>query len=149
MNPTFSSSKLKELTPLIINCTDRLLSVIETKKNQKIDVSDFFKRFTMDSIWNCAFGVDIDLQNNHENLYYHKCEKVFKQGLEFRLLNYLGVYVHEIKELIMEVLIFLYRISVRFLSEDGVSPFFWLANKIEEIIDKQRNEKDMKQLVRR
>jgi hypothetical protein len=49
--------------------------------------------------------------------------------------------VHEIKELILEVLIFLYRISLLFLSEDGVSPFFWLANKIEEIIEKQKNER--------
>ena len=47
----------------------------------------------------------------------------------------------------MEVLIFLYRISVRFLSEDGVSPYFYLANKIEEIIDKQRNEKVRRNLV--
>jgi hypothetical protein len=40
MNPTFSSSKLKELNPLILACTDRLLSVIEEKQNQKIEVSE-------------------------------------------------------------------------------------------------------------
>jgi hypothetical protein len=47
----------------------------------------------MDSIWNCAFGVDIDLQNNlsgPDNMYYHKCEKVFKQGTELVFVNYLG-----------------------------------------------------------
>jgi hypothetical protein len=31
----------------------------------------------MDTIWNCAFGIDIDVQNNPENEYFTKCEKVF------------------------------------------------------------------------
>jgi hypothetical protein len=52
----------------------------------------------MDSIWNCAFGVDIDLQNNlsgPDNMYYHKCEKVFKQGTELVFVNYLGsIYIY-------------------------------------------------------
>lgn len=44
----------------------------------------------MDTIWNCAFGVDIDFQNNPDNAYYHKCEKVFKQGLKLTVFNYIG-----------------------------------------------------------
>lgn len=50
------------------------------------------------------------------------------------------VYVHEIKELILETLILLYRISSKLLSEDSVSPFFWLANKITEIIEKHQKD---------
>lgn len=44
----------------------------------------------MDTIWNCAFGYDIDLQNNPNNSYFYKCEGVFRQGLELRFVNYLG-----------------------------------------------------------
>jgi len=31
----------------------------------------------MDSIWNCAFGVDIDVQNNPNNEYFYQCERAF------------------------------------------------------------------------
>ncbi len=33
----------------------------------------------MDSIWNCAFGMDIDLQNNPDNLYMHNSENIFRK----------------------------------------------------------------------
>ena len=32
----------------------------------------------MDTIWNVAFGVDIDIQNNPNNEYFTKAEKVFE-----------------------------------------------------------------------
>ena len=32
----------------------------------------------MDSIWNCAFGVDIDMQNDTDNEYFVKCESIFR-----------------------------------------------------------------------
>ena len=44
----------------------------------------------MDTIWNTAFGVDIDLQNNPENIYFQKCELVFKETGEFRFPQFLG-----------------------------------------------------------
>ena len=48
------------------------------------------------------------------------------------------VYVHEIKEVLIEILIIIGRLSTNFMSEGGISPFFWLANKITEIINKQQ-----------
>jgi hypothetical protein len=50
----------------------------------------FFKRFTMDSIWNCAFGLDIDLQNNPDNEYFTRCEEVFSNNLRFPIYFKLG-----------------------------------------------------------
>jgi hypothetical protein len=31
----------------------------------------------MDTIWNVAFGVDKNMQNDMENEYFYKCEKIF------------------------------------------------------------------------
>ena len=31
----------------------------------------------MDTIWNCAFGLDIDLQNDIDNLYLYHSDRVF------------------------------------------------------------------------
>ncbi len=39
----------------------------------------------MDTIWNCAFGLDIDLQNNPNNEYFKNSEKVFQMTNSFSL----------------------------------------------------------------
>ena len=49
----------------------------------------YFKRFTMDSIWNCAFGLDVDVQNNPNNIYYTKSEEHFASLVNFPFLYYI------------------------------------------------------------
>ena len=44
----------------------------------------------MDTIWNCAFGVDIDLQNNTNNEYLAKSEAVFRAAVTLNLPMYIG-----------------------------------------------------------
>jgi hypothetical protein len=44
----------------------------------------------MDSIWNCAFGLDIDLQNNRENDYFVNSENVFKKSLDMNFFQKLS-----------------------------------------------------------
>ena len=44
----------------------------------------------MDTIWNCAFGVDMDLQNNPNNPYLEKSERVFTNMANFTLPMHLG-----------------------------------------------------------
>lgn len=40
----------------------------------------------MDTIWNCAVGMDIDCQNNPDNVYLSKALLVFKDLEDFKLL---------------------------------------------------------------
>ena len=50
--------------------------------------SRMLKRYTTDVIWNVAFGIDPDVQNNQENIFFQKCEEFFRIGLRdpfFRL----------------------------------------------------------------
>lgn len=68
---------MKELSPLIVVCTDRLVETLGKETEKEMNIYGFYKRFTMDTIWNCAFGVDIDLQRNPENEYFKKCEQIF------------------------------------------------------------------------
>lgn len=44
----------------------------------------FLNRYTMDTIWNCATGMDIDCQNNPDNLYMSKALLVFKDLEELK-----------------------------------------------------------------
>jgi cytochrome P450 len=41
MNPTFSSSKLRELGPLMIMCTDRLVVKLNENAGTEIDVTQY------------------------------------------------------------------------------------------------------------
>lgn len=59
------------------------------KKSYLNDLS-FYKRFTMDTIWNCAFGVDIQVQDNPDNEYFVKCEQFFKEIGSDNILNFIG-----------------------------------------------------------
>ncbi len=43
----------------------------------------------MDTIWNTAFGIDIDLQNKRNNLYFDKCEQFFRNAADLPLITYL------------------------------------------------------------
>jgi len=43
----------------------------------------------MDTIWNAAFGVDIDIQNNkQENFYFTQCEQLFADLSNFGFVHY-------------------------------------------------------------
>lgn len=44
----------------------------------------------MDTIWKCAFGIDIDIQNNPDNEYFTKCERVFSDAENLQFSSYLG-----------------------------------------------------------
>ena len=44
----------------------------------------------MDTIWNCAFGLDIDVQNQPDNEYFTNCELVFSNSWKLNLPSYLG-----------------------------------------------------------
>ena len=40
----------------------------------------------MDTIWSTAFGIDIDLQNKKNNLYFDKCEQFFRNAADVPLI---------------------------------------------------------------
>ena len=44
----------------------------------------------MDTIWNCAFGVDIKVQENQDNEYFVKCESFFREIGSDNILNFIG-----------------------------------------------------------
>nr|UOU03267.1 cytochrome P450 3045C6-1 [Brachionus rubens] len=140
MNPTFSSAKLRELGPLLETCTDRLIDCLDQEKETEINVSSFFKRFTMDSIWNCAFGVDINMQYEKENEYFNKCEQVFRNSAQMILPFYLGVYFHEFKLQILQGLILLNTIRSKFVDSKKLSPLFWLRRKVNELVKIRQND---------
>jgi thromboxane-A synthase len=83
MNPTFSSAKLKDMVPVMGKCVDRLTSKIALNTNVDLKLSDLLNRFTMDTIWNCAFGIDINPQEDVNNPYFKRSQEAFVIPVDF------------------------------------------------------------------
>ena len=121
----------------------------------------FYKRFTMDTIWNCAFGIDIDIQNNPENEYFTKCEKVFSNTEQQNIFTFLAsnnytfkiayliidillnsiylVHFHEIGSYIFNFMMLLFHVFGRLF--DSFIPFAWIVQRVDEIVEKRKKEK--------
>ena len=41
-------------------------------------VNSYLRAYTMDVVWNCAFGVDIDCQKDTENKFFRKGVQMFE-----------------------------------------------------------------------
>ncbi|CAF0718008.1 unnamed protein product [Brachionus calyciflorus] len=145
MNPTFSSAKLRELGPILVNCTDRLIDVLnQDGQMSEINIAQYFKRFTMDSIWNCAFGVDINMQYEKENDYFNKCEEVFRLSANMILPQYLGIYLYEFRGILMPCITLIMRILSKIGNHKTLLPLFWLRMKIGELVKKRLNDEKLK-----
>ncbi len=89
----------------------------------------------MDTIWNCAFGLDIDVQNQPNNDYFTKCEQVFSNSWKFNFPMYLGVFFHEFKAIIVDIMLFLANIFGPLMEKN--LPGLWIRERIGEIVDKR------------
>ena len=87
---------------------------------------------------NCAFGVDIDIQNNTENEYFTNCEKTFSNSFKFTLPMYFGLYFFEFKNIMIDLAIVFFEIFGKFLK--NVPPTFWLRQKISELVENRTRE---------
>ncbi|CAF4032085.1 unnamed protein product [Rotaria sordida] len=59
ISPTFSSLKLKQMSPLINRSIDSFMTKLaeQHRCDQPFDIYTLFKRFTMDTIWSCGFVI--------------------------------------------------------------------------------------------
>ncbi|CAF1169661.1 unnamed protein product [Rotaria sp. Silwood1] len=90
INPTFSSAKLKQMSPLINHSIDALMKKLteQYQLGEPFDIYAFLKRFTMDTIWSCAFGLDTDMQNNPNDPYLIQSQRVFSAEYSFMIAGY-------------------------------------------------------------
>ncbi|XP_076285655.1 putative cytochrome P450 6a14 [Lasioglossum baleicum] len=62
LSPVFTSGKLKEMFPLVIECGEHLEKYLDsvTKKGELVDCREIAAKFTTDVIGTCAFGIDMN-----------------------------------------------------------------------------------------
>lgn len=66
VTPMFTSSKLKQMFPLLLSVGSKLVEQIDelTKSSDVVDMYDLFARYTTDCISNCSFGFDANSLEN-------------------------------------------------------------------------------------
>ncbi|CAF0915034.1 unnamed protein product [Rotaria sp. Silwood1] len=101
INPIFSSAKLKQMTPLIHRSVLTFMKKMseESNKGQPFDIYAYYKRFTMDTIWSCGFGLDTNMQNNINDPYLIYSQQMFGENRNIRLIMLLNMFITELNQL--------------------------------------------------
>ncbi|CAF4852218.1 unnamed protein product [Rotaria socialis] len=139
LNPTFSTSKMKRLLPMMNSSINIFIAQLFMKTNEnKINILDFYKRLTIDIIFRCAFGIGTQVQHdiNHENIYMKKVQEVL--GKDFGR-SYLAR-IHRIMScsFLANLCSFLFRRQYMFEYEKSSLPAnFWLINHIHQFIQER------------
>ena len=82
MSPTFSSKKLRMMSPLIQECGERLKNKMAavSNTNNSVDVWKWFGVFTMEATLATAFGRDISLESDEKNFLLKAADSVLNAG---------------------------------------------------------------------
>ena len=98
----------------------------------------------MDSIWNCAFGVDINMQYDINNGYYERSESIFRDTAYPRIPEFLGLYFYEFKETILHTMFFINEVVSKFIDQKNWHAYFWLKYKIANLVKKREKSQNNK-----
>ncbi|XP_065421578.1 thromboxane-A synthase isoform X2 [Chrysemys picta bellii] len=85
LTPAFSAAKMKEMTPLINQACDVLLSNLKVyaDSGKAFDIQRSYGCFTLDVVASVAFGTHVDSQKNPDDTFVKNCKKFF----EFSMLR--------------------------------------------------------------
>lgn len=87
LTPTFSSGKLKQMFPLMVDCANILGEVLadEVKKNPVLEMKDMAARYTTDVISSCAFGLQVNSLKNAEAEFRKQGRRVFEVNFKRKI----------------------------------------------------------------
>lgn len=75
----FSSDEVKDIFPLMQFSTSRLHAEIKKNVGQVVNFSELADRMALESVFNTAFGLDIDLQGNADYLFLTRTRSALKK----------------------------------------------------------------------
>ncbi|EDV26487.1 uncharacterized protein TRIADDRAFT_54542 [Trichoplax adhaerens] len=82
LNPTYTTSKMKQMFPLVNDSVDTFIRKMErvADKNQSIDVSDWLKQLSLEIITASAFGAKCNVQNGGHDRLINSATAIFKMN---------------------------------------------------------------------
>lgn len=98
----------------------------------------------MDSIWNCAFGIDTDIQKNAKNEYFDRCEAMFTFLAKPKFLDFLLSYLHEFQPFVLECLTLMQKVMSNLIDFSKINPSIWFVNHVFEIVETRKRQTNKK-----
>ncbi|KAK3094487.1 hypothetical protein FSP39_002359 [Pinctada imbricata] len=135
VNPAFSTSKMRLMTPMINQRIDQMMSVIDNHCTNQTDFDAYgiFQRLTFDTIADCGFGLKTDAMNNPDDECIKHCRGVIADTTKRPFLFMLGFIFPKFHALWIAIYNFLHHITF--------NPVFWLEDKMREIVRNQKKNK--------
>nr|XP_003704278.1 PREDICTED: probable cytochrome P450 6a13 [Megachile rotundata] len=84
LTPVFTSGKLKEMFPLILECSNQLEGCLEKiiEQGGLLDCREVAARFTTDAIGSCAFGINMNALSDEESEFRRIGKEIFKSDFQ-------------------------------------------------------------------
>ncbi|CAK1551081.1 unnamed protein product [Leptosia nina] len=94
MTPVFSSSRLKNLIPLIQTCADQLVEFLKQYDSKEVDMKQIMGHFTLETISATAFGIRSDALTAEKSQFVKEAEKfnympIYKRYFIFFILTFM------------------------------------------------------------
>ncbi|CAL7950313.1 unnamed protein product [Xylocopa violacea] len=84
LSPTFTSGRLKEMFPLVVECAGNLEKYLDrvAKRNDPVECREVAAKFTTDVIGSCAFGISMNALSNEESEFRKMGKRLFMPCLK-------------------------------------------------------------------
>lgn len=142
LNPTFSSVKMRQMTPIVHSCVDTMLEVLDERcrAQQTVDMLKVAQGYSLDVITKCAFAWQVDCQKNPNDPLLLGVRKIFEEAESAAVCNAIRF------PLLRVVLTSLYRLS------DYYKVMHRMIDNLRQVIELRRRERkvsatDMLQLM--
>lgn len=102
LTPAFSSSKLKRMFHLLVECCEEFQKLIDANCNigQIIEVRELAAKFTIDVIGSCAFGIQINSLTDEESEFHRTAKKLSKPSYRTTLWRMLRTAIPKLYRLL-------------------------------------------------
>ena len=94
----------------------------------------------MDTIWNCAIGLDIDLQNDLDNVYFKQSERVFQMLIKLNPILLMSVLFHELDWLLKHIVAWIDYFKKVF-GNGNTNEYGWLNKQVDLLFMKRFEQK--------
>ena len=147
INPTFSSAKLKQMSPLLHRSVHTFMNKLEERCQQDapFDIYIHLQRFTMDTIWSCGFGLDTNVQHDANDPYLLYGQRFFAYDPFRRMIFVLSFLLSEMVTVwrnlfqALGIARFWLRehvpITQKFISDN---PRTWIMNHAYNVVEKRK-----------
>lgn len=130
LSPIFTSGKLKEMFPLILECAGNLEKYLGkiSNTNEPVECREMAAKYTTDVIGSCVFGINMNALSSEESEFREMGRRIFAPGLRQMM-----------RDVLREFAPLLYNTVGSVLQPPGVDDF--LINVVRETIKYRRDNK--------